>query len=303
MSFFLEDAQFNTRESFYSLSENVTFDILSMNEAVNTSDLQARDILIESMQSEAYYTLNEAFDGAKDKAKAVGNTIKEWFQKMWNLIKDMLAKVKNFFAKIFNKMFGMAERLERYVSKHKKAIAKAGSAEVKALSTFGEGNTVLMGQPGNAAITHAAYSAMQSLKSLEDKGDIAGILKKLKVGSEKKDATVKAADVLGTYKNGRKMIDGFRKAFQSEVKVLQESEKAAKDGLQAAKKAEEKDQEKIRELKQVVSVKHKAAAKANKIISLGVSLINKLLSNTMKAAKALVKKSGESDKEDKKEEE
>lgn len=290
MSFFLEN------DSFYShptttmrgLVESVDNDILNLNENVYQAEISYKDALIESMQQEAGYILYEA----DEKGKGIGATIKSWFMKIYEMFKKLFNKIKSFFVDTFNKMFSIAHKLENYYKKNKNDIAKAGSAEVSGLSRTQRGDAVIA--RGKTYIKDAVTMAMQSLKMSSKKEGFDKAVEGLKVDrKDDKTYTIKSEQVAAVAGEAKTMVSNLKKSQEAVLKSIANARDFAKDAVQRAQKADDKND--LQRRKEELTLENQRVNSSNKVLSAGIRLCNALMSDAFKSAKALVKKARSND--------
>lgn len=282
MSFFLENDNYGSTSGIRSLTESIEMDVNDMNEAIYNADIAYKDTLIESMQREAGVML----EGLGDKAKEIGNTVAKWFKKMWETFKNLINKLVVYVRTTFNKLVGVAGRLERYVKKNEKNMKP--SAKVKELKYTEKDKRVLV----NAGFTVITFAVNSAINALKDKSTVESVKKEefeqLKIGGKlEKEIDVKLASVQNIAKNAVKMTTALRKSQEMALRELKAGEKAAKEGLQTARK-EKADSEVIKAKKEQVTLSHKRSTKANKAISMGVKLCNAMILDAYRVARKLV---------------
>ncbi len=102
-------------------------------ESVYTYDMQTKDLMIECIREEYNSTLNES-------ASDIWEAVKKFFKRIWQFCKDLLAKVKNFFGKLFrrnNNTVNEIKKTEQEITKIESEIKqtlKDSSNKTKELS-------------------------------------------------------------------------------------------------------------------------------------------------------------------------
>lgn len=287
MTFFLEDTNFNTPTSFRGLTESVDMDIISFNESVYSADLTFKDIMIETMQTEASHILTEG-----DEGQGVGATIKKWFEKMYKFFKDLFNKVMKFFKDTFNKMFSIAHKLKNYYDKNKTTIIKTGEAEVTGLSSTQRGEPVIA--RGKTYIKDAVMMAMESIKMSSKKEGLSKAIETLKLsGKSNKAYKVTAGQVGDIAGKALEMTKTLQKSQESVLKELKQAQGSAKDAVARAKKGD--DKELLKQRKEELTISNQRVTYANRAVSAGVKLCNALMRDAFKSAKAMVRLSKQAD--------